>query len=114
MQKHAVILNQFDSFHTEVYRADEADAEIAETRGWGEAALLRLEEREKRIAELEQCGVECSEGFKRMQERIDALERALRSATLALIKKRAADAQWSQTVDAAVAEANAVLGSPTS
>jgi hypothetical protein len=30
MQKYAVILNPFDSFHTEVYRADEADKRFDE------------------------------------------------------------------------------------
>jgi hypothetical protein len=97
-----------------VFFDDLCDEKPVAQPGFTDHEVYLASEVDPRIAELEQCGKECSEGFRRMQERIDALERALRSSTLALIKKRAADAQWSQTVDAAVAEANDVLGSPTS
>jgi hypothetical protein len=62
-----------------------------------------------RIAELEQCGKECSEGFRRMQERITDLERSLKSALLVIKQNENHSAVISRLAEQVIAEADKVL-----
>jgi hypothetical protein len=64
---------------------------------------------DQRIAELEQCGKECSEGFRRMQERITDLERSLKSALLVIKQNENHSAVISRLAEQVIAEADKVL-----